>query len=226
MPVPSELNYDTWIGPAPSADYTEERVHPQTSLDRPGWLRVSDYCLGMITGWGAHYLDIAHWGMGMEFTGPVGVTGRATYPTEGVWDVHGEFQIEYTYANGVKLICADSKKVAQGITFEGSDGWVFVDPGRVDAQPKSLLSSAIQPGEVHLVESKHHKQNFLDRVRSRKTPIAPVEVGHRSCSLCIIGHIAMKTGLKLAWDPQRERFTNSDQANRLLSRPGLGQWHI
>ncbi|MBI5395873.1 MAG: Gfo/Idh/MocA family oxidoreductase [Verrucomicrobia bacterium] len=225
-PPPPELNYDMWLGPAPWADYIEDRVHPRNNLDRPGWLRVSDYCLGMITGWGAHYLDVAQWGMGTELTGPVEVEGKATYPAEGVWDVHGSFRIEYTYANGVKLICGDLKEMKLGILFEGSEGWVFVDPGRIDAEPKSLLTSTIKPGEIHLCESKHHKQNFLNAVRSRTDPIAPVEVAHRSCSVCIIGHIAMKTGRKLKWDPAREQFTNDDSANRMLSRTARGEWQV
>jgi predicted dehydrogenase len=222
---PKELNYNLWLGSAPWADYIEDRVHPQNDLGRPGWLRVTDYCLGMITGWGAHYNDIAQWGMGTELTGPVEIEGRATYPTEGVWDVHGAFHIEYTYANGVRLICADAKLDQLGIRFEGSEGWVFVDPSRLDAHPKSLLASVIGADEIHLCESKHHKQNFLDSVRSRKDPIAPVEVAHRSCSLCILGHIAMKTGRKLKWDPQQECFTNDDSANRMLARPAREPWN-
>lgn len=226
MPVPAGLNYDMWLGPAPWADYTEERVHPQNSLDRPGWLRVSDYCLGMITGWGAHYLDIAQWGMGTELTGPVEVAGEAVFPTTGVWDAHGAFRIEYNYANGVKLICADSKKNRQGILFEGSEGWVFVDPGTLEAQPKSLLTAGIKPDEIHLCQSTHHKQNFLDAVRARRNPIAPVEVAHRSCSVCILGYIAMKTGRKLKWNPQQERFTNDDAANALLARAAREPWQL
>ncbi len=225
-PPPPELNYNVWLGPAPWADYIEDRVHPQQGLDRPGWLRVTDYCLGMITGWGAHYNDVAQWGMGTELTGPVEIEGHATYPTEGVWDVHGDFHIEYTYANGVKMICAGVKPDQYGIRFEGSEGWVFVDPGHMDAQPKSLLTSVIGAGEIHLYESKHHKQNFLDSVRSRKDPISPVEVAHRSCSVCILGHIAMKTGCKLKWDPQQERFENNDAANRMLSRPAREPWNV
>ena len=103
MPVPENLDYEMWLGPAPWAPYTEERVHPQKSITgRPGWLRISDYGAGMITGWGSHHLDIAHWGMGTEYTGPVEIVGEAEFPKDGLWDVHGDFRIEYTYANGVK----------------------------------------------------------------------------------------------------------------------------
>ena len=227
MPVPAWLDYEFWLGPAPWAEYTEERVHPQVIDDRPGWLRVQDYCLGMITGWGAHHNDIAQWGIGTEYSGPVQVTAEAEYPPDGVWDVHTNFRIEYTYGNGVKLICADENRNRAGIVFEGTEGWVHVDRGRIDANPKSLLQSAIGANEVHLYRSSHHKQNFLDCVRTRKEPIAPVEVAHRSCSVCILGYIAMKlSGRMLKWDPERERFTNDDAANRMLARAFRAPWRL
>ena len=102
MPVPPELDYDMWLGPAPWAPYTEKRVHPKEGYGRPGWLRISDYSAGMITGWGSHHNDIAQWGMGTEYTGPVTIEGHTEFPKDGLWDVHGDFTIEYTYANGVK----------------------------------------------------------------------------------------------------------------------------
>jgi predicted dehydrogenase len=226
MPVPDWLDYDMWLGPAPWAAYTEERVHPQNSYDRPGWLRISDYGAGMITGWGSHHNDIAQWGMGTEYTGPVEVEGQTEYPKDGLWDVHGPFRIEYTYANGVKLICADDKKNKPGILFEGTEGWVYVDRGKLDAEPKSLLASTISPDEIHLYESNNHKANFLECIRSRTEPVAPVEVGHRSCTVCLLGEIAMRLGRKLKWDPQRERFINDDQANRMIAGAMRSPWHL
>ncbi|MHC4574688.1 MAG: Gfo/Idh/MocA family protein [Planctomycetota bacterium] len=112
MPVPGNLDYNMWLGPTPWADYTEQRVHPKEGYGRPGWLRISDYCCGMITGWGAHHMDIAQWGMGAEYTGPVEIQGRAEYPSDGLWNVHGQFRIEYTYAEtqnhrGLSRIAAD-----------------------------------------------------------------------------------------------------------------------
>jgi len=226
MPVPEWLDYDMWLGPAPWAAYTEERVHPQNDYGRPGWLRISDYGSGMITGWGSHHNDIAQWGMGTEYTGPVEVEGEAEYPKDGLWDVHGPFRIEYTYANGVKLICADEGKNKPGILFEGTEGWVYVDRGRIDAQPKSLLTSTIKPEEIRLYESNNHKANFLECIKSRTETIAPVEVGHRSCTVCLLGEIAMRLGRRLKWDPKQERFISDDEANRMLSRPMRSPWHL
>jgi predicted dehydrogenase len=227
MPVPENLNYEMWLGPAPWAPYTEERVHPQNSItDRPGWLRISDYGAGMITGWGSHHLDIAHWGMGTEYTGPVEIVGEAEFPKTGLWDVHGDFRIEYTYANGVKMIVADEKKIKGGIRFEGDKGWVWVTRGAIDAEPKSLLQETIGPGETKLYVSNNHKGNFYDCVKSRAETIAPVEVGHRSCTACLLGDIAMRTGRKLQWDPAKEQFVNDDAANRMLSRPMRAPWRL
>jgi len=226
MPIPENLDYNMWLGPAPWAKYTEKRVHPQNSYDRPGWLRIQDYGAGMITGWGSHHLDIAQWAMGTEFTGPVEIVGQAEYPKDGLWDVHGAFQIEYTYAGGVKLICADNQKNKPGVFFEATEGWVYVDRGRLDAQPKALLSSTIGPNEIHLYQSNNHKANFLECIKSRSPTVAPVEVGHRSCTLCLLGDIAMRLGQKLKWDPQKERFIDNELANRMLSRPMRSPWHL
>jgi len=227
MPVPEGLDYEMWLGPAPWVPYTEERVHPQNSITaRPGWLRISDYGAGMITGWGSHHLDIAHWGMGTEYTGPVEIAAEAEFPKDGLWDVHGDFRIEYTYANGVKLTAADEKKIKGGVQFEGDKGWIWVTRGRIDAEPKSLLQETIGPGETKLYVSNNHKGNFYDCVKSRAPTIAPVEVGHRSCSACLLGDIAMRTGRKLRWDPDKELFVNDDAANRMLSRTMRAPWHL
>ncbi|NIP25736.1 MAG: Gfo/Idh/MocA family oxidoreductase [Phycisphaerae bacterium] len=226
MPVPDWLDYNMWLGPAPWAAYTEKRVHPQSGYGRPGWLRIADYGAGMITGWGSHHNDIAQWGMGTEQTGPVEIEGQAEFPKDGLWDVHGAFSIEYTYANGVKVTCADTRKNKQGILFEGSEGWVYVRRGHIDANPKSLLTSPISTDEIQLYKSNNHKANLLECIKSRKQTVAPAEVAHRSCSVCLLGEIAMRLGKKLKWDFERETFTNDDQANRMLSKPMRSPWHL
>ncbi len=234
MPVPDGLDYDRWLGSTPVVPYTEKRVHPRVGYDRPGWLRCEQFGAGMITGWGAHHIDSAHWGMGTEHTGPLEIWGSATFPARGLWDVHGPFRTEALYAGGVRMIV--SGDFPNGIRFVGRDGWIFVsrggetvtgsDPGAKLKDPKALaasdpkiLSSVIGSGEVHLYESRDHHGNWLDCVRSRQQPIAPVEVAHRACSTCLLHHIAMKTKRRLVWDPVRERFRNDDDANAMLSRP-------
>jgi predicted dehydrogenase len=234
MPVPKNLNYDMWLGSTPVVPYTEKRVHPQTGYDRPGWLRCEQFGAGMITGWGAHHIDSAHWGMDTEYTGPIEVWGSAEFPKKGLWDVHGPFRTEAVYANGVRMII--SGDFPNGIKFIGTEGWVFVSRGNEavtasdpasklkDAQALSasspgIITSVIGPNEIHLYESKEHHGNWLDCVRSRQQPIAPVEVAHRACSACLIHHMAMKAKRKLFWDPMKERFKNDEEANALLSRP-------
>jgi myo-inositol 2-dehydrogenase/D-chiro-inositol 1-dehydrogenase len=222
-PPPEWLDYEMWLGPAPRVPYIEKRVHPRQGYGRPGWLRTSDYCCGMITGWGSHHMDIAHWGMGMEYGGPVEILGQADYAPEGPWDVHGAFRIEYLYPNGVTVICSDNRKNKQGVLFEG---WVSVRRGRIDAEPKSLLRSTIRADEVHLYRSSNHKGNLLACIRSRAETVAPVEIGHRSGTACILGYIAMRLGRRLKWDPQRERFGHDDEANAMLTRPMRSPWRI
>lgn len=222
-----------WIGSTPYVCYTEKRVHPQIGYDRPGWLRCEQFGAGMITGWGSHHIDCAHWAMDTEYTGPVEVSGWAEFPNYGLWDVHGKFRTEALYANGVKMIV--SNELPNGIKFEGTSGWIFVSRGseRVTARDPidklkdtralsagdpRIITSVIAPNEIHLYESRDRHGNWLECVRTRKPPIAPIEVGHRSCSACLIHHMAMKLKRKLYWDPVKERFKNDDEANSRLWR--------
>ena len=233
MPVPRNLNYEMWLGSTPYAYYTEKRVHPQDGYERPGWLRCEQFGAGMITGWGSHHIDCAHWAMDAEYTGPVEVSGRAEYPQKGLWDVHGKFRTEAVYADGVRMVV--STELPNGIKFEGTEGWVFVSRGNeqvtasdpaaklrdaraLSASDPRIITSVIGPREVHLYESREHHGNWLECVRTRRPPVAPIEVGHRSCSTCLIHQIAMKLKRKVYWDPTRERFKNDDEANGMLSR--------
>jgi predicted dehydrogenase len=241
MPVPPNLNYDVWLGSTPLVYYTEKRVHPQTSYDRPGWLRCEQFGAGMITGWGSHHIDCAHWAMDTELTGPVEIWGTAEFPKSGLWDVHGAFKTEAVYANGVHMIL--SGEFPNGIRFEGTEGWVFVSRGNeavtasdpqsalkdtraLAASDPAIITSVIGPKEVHLYESTSQHGNWLDCVRSRREPIAPVEVAHRSCSACLLHHIAMKLNRKLRWDPEKERFIGDDEANAMLSRPQRAPYRL
>lgn len=235
MPIPENLNYDMWLGSTPDVYYTLDRVHSQTSLDdRPGWLRCEQFGAGMITGWGAHHIDIGHWGMGTEYTGPIELEGNAQFPTSGLWTVHGDFKVQAKYANGVTMYIGGDNP--NGIKFEGEDGWIFVTRGNVGvtasdpgsggkpneafkASDPKILTSVIGPDEFHLYESPEHHKNWLDCIVSRQQPITPAEIAHRSCSACLLAHTAMKLPRKLYWDPLRERFKNDDEANSMLRRP-------
>ncbi|RYZ52356.1 MAG: Gfo/Idh/MocA family oxidoreductase [Sphingobacteriales bacterium] len=235
MPIPEGLNYDMWLGSTPYIYYTADRVHSQTDFNsRGGWLRLEQFGAGMITGWGVHHIDIAHWGMNTELTGPIEVEATAEFPKSGLWNVHGDYQVKSKYANGVTMLM-DSKN-PNGIKFEGTDGWIFVSRGSVSvtasdpssggknpafsASDPKILTSVIEKNETHLYESPEQHKNWLDCIQNKKETISPAEVAHRSCSACLVAHAAMKfEGQKLYWDPKKEQFKDNVEANKLLSRP-------
>ena len=214
MPVPKNLNYDMWLGPRAVAPYTEHRVHPQKDYGRPGWLQIEQYCRGMITGWGAHMYDIAQWALGTDMdSGPVEIQAKADFPTRGLFDVHTNYSAEAMYANGVKMT---SKNGSAGVKFTGERGWIRVWRNQFAAEPKTLLREKIAEDGIHLPVSVNHMLNFLESMRKHEDPIAPVEAGHRSNSVCVLHHIAMKLGRKLKWDPKAEQFINDAAANKML----------
>lgn len=227
MPVPEELNYDLWQGPAAVKPYTEQRVHQIKGYQRPGWMNIRDYSDGTILNWTTHLNDIAQWGNNTERSGPVAVEGHGKFPPKGnMWDVLMQFEFTCTYANGVKLIC---KSEGAYTRFEGSEGWIhanFSAQPRLDAEPKSLLDAKIGEQEVRF-PLKHEKRDFLDAVKTRGQTLADAEVGHRTASLGHLGHIAIQLGRKLKWDPAKERFVGDDEANKLLDLPpARAPWRI
>lgn len=222
-PVPEGFDYDMWLGPAPRVPYVPNRCHWNFR-----W--VSDYSGGQLTDWAGHHCDIAQWGMGTELTSPVEIEGAAHFPKakDGLFDTAISYRFVCTYREGFTMIVADAHQQPKGmgVLFEGSDGWIWVDREGFDASPKSLLTSAIGPNEIHLYRSDDHHQNFLDCVRSRKETIAPARVAHRSIMVGHLGLIAMKLGRKIQWDPAAERFVNDPDADRLLARPMRSPWHL
>ena len=240
QPVPANLNYDAWLGCTPMAYYTEQRVHSQKEISkiRPGWLRNEDHCLGMITGWGSHHYDIAHWGMGIVEGGPLTVEGEAEFPKNKIWNVHLGYHIQLTYPGGIVVDVTD--KHPNGVRFIGDEGWIFVSRGAVkasasdpnagqaplkalDASKPSLITGA---PSVELYKSTHHHKNWLECVKSRKEPIAPVTNGHHVFAACAVSWIAMKLGRKLTWDAKSEKFTNDEAANKMLKRAERGDYGV
>jgi len=224
MPVPDGLDYDRWLGPAPQAPYTVNRVHPQKNITgRPGWMRIRDYCDGMICNWGTHLNDIAQWGNDTDRTGPVEVEATGAFHKGVLWNVLGSFKARYRYANGVELFYEMGHP---HVRFEGDKGWVQVDAQNkglyaesgVSASSEKILKSVIGPGETRLLKQSE-KTNFIDCVVSRERTLEDAEVGHRTNSICHLAHISIRLGgAQLKWDPGRERFDN-EAANKLLSRP-------
>ena len=192
----------------------------------------------MITGWGTHHVDIAHWGMDMEYSGPVEIWGNAEFPKSGLWDVHGPFETHARYANGVTMTISGA--LPNGVKFIGDRGWIFVtrsgavtasDPGGpqitpLQASDAKILESVIGPTEIHLFKAPEQHRNWLDAIQDRAPLSAPAEIGHRACSTCLLHHIAMKTGRRLRWDPQAERFIGDEEANAMLARPARSKYAV
>jgi predicted dehydrogenase len=227
-PVPEYLDYDLWLGPAPWAPYTYHRCRPWTKKDSYGiWYHISDYCLGGIGGyWGIHHLDIAQWGHGTDHTGPVEVEGTADFPASGLADCATRWNIQMTYADGVQLIYTDNGQNKQGVVFHGTEGWVYVRRGHIDAEPKSLLNSQIGPDEVHLQSSPGHQRQFVDGMKSRGSTVSNIEVAVRSDTLSHLSDICTRLRRKIRWDPDAESIVGDEQATRMLSRAKREPWSV
>jgi predicted dehydrogenase len=186
---------------------------------------VFDYSGGQLTDWGGHHPDIAQWGMDTEHTGPVAIkNARGRFAGGPIYNTATEYYFECVYENGVTLIISNRER--GGVTFEGTDGWVWANRGRHKASSKEILESKIGPEEIHLYESKDHVKNFVDCVVSREATVAPIETGHRSISLAHLGNIALRTGRDLRWDPKAERIIDDAAASAMLSREHRGEWSL
>jgi len=215
-PVPKELDYEMWLGPAP---YSPGRVHYHFR-----WVR--DYSGGQLADWGAHLIDTAQWANDTERTGPVEVEGTGKAHAGGLYDTYHDYHLRYRYASGVEML-VDSGGVA--LRFEGTDGWVGNNGwrGRLEASSPALLHTKIGPDETHLFTCpRGEHRNFLDCVKSRRDPYFPAEIGHRCCTVMHVGNIAMDLGKKLRWDPAAERFPDEPAANRFLSTAMRQPWHL
>ncbi len=222
--VPVGLDWKMWQGPAQERPY-----HPaRTSGD---WFMIYDYSVGWTVNWGVHHLDIALWGVPELGTTPFDVEGKLSLRTEGFTDTAKQWNVTFTYANGLKLVFKDQYQMPTGCRFIGDKGWIRVDrhwenhPALV-AQPESLLEVKLQPEALHLYKSQHHALNFLECVRTRKDPISDVDVTHQASYLGMVADIAGRLEQKLKWDPRHEEFVGNDEANRMLHRPMQNGWKL
>ena len=218
-PVPEGFDWEMWLGPAPEAEYVPQRTHGSFRH----WF---EYSGGMMTDWGAHHLDIAQWGIGADGSGPVAVHSRGTLPAVyNGYNTAVDFEVTYTYPDGVTLVATSQGE--NGVLFEGEAGWIFVSRGRIAASDPNLLTTPLPADATRLYVSNNHYANFIDCVRNRKDPICTAEIGHRSVTVCHIGNISLRLGgRRLLWDPKAERFTNDEEANRMLSRPYRAPWRL
>jgi predicted dehydrogenase len=233
QPVPAGLDWDMWLGPAPWAPFTPLRIasHP--------WYHISDYSMGYIAGWGVHHCDSAMQGSGLDdFTGTVEVDARGIFPADGLFDNPHRWQMRYSFPSGLTwhwTDCAgdgfgsrsdgDWPQHRMGVTFEGTEGSVFIWRNQVEAEPKKLLTVRIGPSDrVRLRETL--PGDFIDCIRQGRRTCAPVEAAHRSTTLCSIAAIGMLLRRKVTWDFKREQFAGDDEANRLRARHARGPWAV
>ena len=222
--VPAGFDFDRWLGQAPAADYYPQRCH----VNFRWWF---DYAGGPVTDWGAHHNDIARWALGQD--APTGIEARAvTPPLPDGYTTPSEFIATLDWASGVRQIIKTTVDDAwtggvinpngqrNGIKFTGTDGWIWVNRNEMTASDKHLLTAPLPDNAVRLEKSNNHMTNFMECIRSRKDPICNVETGHRSACIGHLVIIALRTGLKLQWNPDREIFVgeNAAEASKHLAR--------
>jgi predicted dehydrogenase len=224
-PVPEGLDWDFWLGPAPWRPYRSfgrNKCHWD-------WRWIMDYSGGQLTDWAGHHIDIAHWGMDLDSSGPVAVEGKGEYPPDGLYDAPTAYDFTCTYADGLVIRVANNQAMGfMGTKWHGEDGWVHVNRGGHTASDPKLLTDELLPrSEWSLYpgnEGRDHVQNFLDCVRSRRTTITPVETACRSISVGHLGEIAMLTGRKIRWNPETEEILDDPGASALLGRAYREPW--
>jgi predicted dehydrogenase len=231
-PVPANLNYDMWLGSTPWVFYTEMGVHPQDGYGRPGWMKRHQFGAGGITNTGQHYIDVAAWGMNTELTGPVSIEAVGLFPESGLFDVPKDFMVIAEYQNGIRSVLGHT--YPSGVRYEGTDGWISAGPGSIkvtesdpdkgipskllDASDQKILESKIGENEIHLPEIKSMHENWLQAIKTRERTIVPAEVAHRSCSIALLGDIAMQIRRKLKYNPAKQKFIGDEEADSMLSR--------
>jgi len=224
QPLPDGLDWDMWCGPTEPVPYHIDLCTPRAN---PGWISFRAYSGGEMTGWGAHGLDQIQWALGMDDTGPVEIWTEGPKFDPPVYGepesrsrgekLCGRPMIFYRYANRV-TVKLDSGNPGGGI-FIGDKGKIEIFRGKVTSNPPEVVEEPIRNDEIHLYESTNHIGNWLECIKSREKPIADVEIGHRSTTVCHLGNIARWVGRKLQWDPVKEVFPGDEEANAYLDRP-------
>lgn len=218
-PVPPELNWTAWLGPAPRTDYCSQRYDH--------WRYWWEYSGGEMTNWGVHHLDIAQWALGLEHSGPLIVEGRADMPRiENGYSTPRHFEAHLHYAGGVEIEIKTSETEENGVLFEGDRDRIFVNREKYTGEAFEVLKvEPLPPGAIRLHDNPpshghivlQHLQNFLHCVLTDDLPVSDIASAHRASSACHLANIALRLGRELHWDPSLERFENDPQAEMFLS---------
>jgi len=217
-PVPADLDYELWLGPAPWTPYNDQKC-------TYNWYFMADYCAGWIQSWGVHHIDIALWGQPVLMQSTLEVEGTATFPTEGPANTSITWKVTCTPPKGPKLLFTDDTNGQHGVHFIGDSGKVHVIRGGIRPDPEDLLEMSPKPTDQRLQVSSHHQQDFLEAIKTRRDPVAPVEAGHAATTLTLVADIATRLRRKLTWDWRTERFLNDPAANLMLSRSLRSPWN-
>jgi predicted dehydrogenase len=219
QPVPPTLDWKLWAGPGPAVEYRDVIVGGIPGHGQRGWYFMKRFSpSGWVAGFAVHDIDLAHWGLGLEDTGPVRVEGRGTFPKEGLFDTVLDYELTFTYADGRQIVVTDTGKNRHGVKFmhENGQDWVFCR-STLEASDRDLLRAQMKDSDTRLYVSKIHELNFIECIQTRKPTITPAEVAHRSTSVCHIGAICLDLGRPLQWDPASETFVNDAEANKRLA---------
>jgi predicted dehydrogenase len=218
---PPTLLWDRWIGPAAEQPYRAGYVHKnwRWNLNTGG---------GQIMDWVGHHVDIAHWGMNYDATGPVKVEGVGEYPPhDAPWNSATKYKVTCKYADGVEMTIAGGyKEIRGGTKWIGDDGWVWVTRNALEANPANLLTSELGPNDVRLPVSPGHYQEFITAVKTRGATLTPATVALRSATPGWLGQIAMLTRRKLVWNPAEMRIVNNAEAQKMLGRTMRAPWRL
>ncbi|AQQ71567.1 Inositol 2-dehydrogenase [Limihaloglobus sulfuriphilus] len=218
---PATLDYDRWLGPAPWAPYCEARCHIN-------WRWHLDYGGGQLMDWVGHHIDIAHWGLDCDNTGPVEVSGTGEFPESGLWNAAKRYRCKAIYADGREFtIASGHSDIRSGTTWYGENGmWVYVNRGAIEANPKSLLDRKFGPDDTDVYVSTDHMGNFLECIKTRKKTITPIETAHRSASVGHLCQAAILTGRKIRFNPETEQILDDETANSMLGKAMRSPWRI
>ena len=229
QPIPDGLDWDMWCGPVEPVPYNRDLYLPRAN---PGWLSFRSYSGGEMTGWGAHGFDQVQWALGMDETGPVEVWTEGPKYIPPTYDksesrtrgdkISTETKVFFRYANGVVVEPDPDNRNMGGATFFGEKGKVIINRGVFDSDPEELAIDALRKRPADFNDN--HMKNWLNCIKSRALPVADVETGHRSATMCHLGNIARWTGRKLHWDPVKEQFVGDSETNQYLDRERRKPW--
>lgn len=209
QPIPESLDWDRWIGPAPFVEYNNELAPPYPWNNYPMWRRYKEFAGGILCDWGAHMFDIAQWGLGMDHSGPVEFIPPS--------DKNATRGMVFNYANGIKMVHEDFGH-GFAVRFIGSEGTIDISREFLESSIPSLITQELSDNDTKLYRSDNHYQDWIDAIKNRTKPVADIEIGHRTASICNIANIAYELGAPLEWNPETEQFKNNETANSMLGR--------